>query len=106
VNLADPKSGVLPECEPGWGTALARQWAGGSAVVADHRDVRYTRRACREGELLGEHVADRHDEIDAVLGCHAPDLTVGVHGFVAQLQHLPYRAGRRRSRSPLGVLDG
>jgi hypothetical protein len=64
------------------------QVGGGGAVVADHRDVRYACRARREGELLGECVADRHDEINAVLGCHAADLAVSFHGFVAQLQHL------------------
>ena len=61
--------------------------AGGGAVVTDHRDVRHPRRSRREGELLGESVADCHDEIDAVLGRHAPDLSVGIDGLVAQFQH-------------------
>jgi hypothetical protein len=54
-------------------------------VVGDDRHVRYSCRASRESELLGEVPAHGHNQVDAVLGGQA------AHGLVRF--HCSSRAG-------------
>ena len=50
--------------------------------------------ASRAGRHVRGHLADSQEYVDVGRGSDAPDLLVGAHGTVAELEHLPEHGDR------------